>query len=62
MKRIFFLLFPLITNLFFNDFDLEIMSASDGSNATIFKFSDNITYSIFLVSKIGKTHSVIGGP
>ena len=42
MKGIFFLLFLLITNLFSNDFDLEIMSASDGSNATIFKFSDNI--------------------
>ena len=48
MKGIFFLLFLLITNLFSNDFDLEIMSASDGSNATIFKFSDNITYRHFL--------------
>ena len=48
MKSIIFLLSILITNLFSKNFDLEIMSASDGSNATIFKFSDNITYRHFL--------------
>ena len=31
-----------------NDFELEIMSASDGSNATIFKFSDNMFYLLVL--------------
>ena len=48
MKSIIFLLSLLISNLFSNDFDLEIMSARDGGNATIFKFSDNITYRHFL--------------
>ena len=48
MKSLIFLLSLLISDLFSNDFDLEIMSASDGSNATIFKFSDNITYRHFL--------------
>ena len=30
-----------------NDFDLEIMSAGDGSETKVFKFSDNITYRHF---------------
>ena len=48
MKSLIFLLFLLTANSFSNDFDLEIMSASDGSNSTIFKFSNNITYRYFL--------------
>ena len=34
-------------NLYSNDFELEIMSASDGSETTIFQFSDDITYRHF---------------
>lgn len=40
-----FLLFSI--NLSSNDFELEIMSAGDGSDTRIFKFSDNITYRHF---------------
>ncbi len=41
----FFILYSI--NLYSNDFELEIMSASDGSETTIFNFSDNITYRHF---------------
>ena len=37
----------LSSNLLSNDFDLEIMSAGDGTETTIFNFSDNITYRHF---------------
>ena len=47
MKIIIFLLFLIISSLSSNDFELEIMSASDGNNTTIFKFSNNITYRHF---------------
>ncbi len=47
MTSVIFLLSLLIINLFSNNFDLEIMSLVI-SNATIFKFSDNITYRHFL--------------
>ena len=47
MKIIFFLLILFNVNLYANDFELEIMSASDGNETTIFKFSDNIIYRHF---------------
>ena len=47
MKLVFILLMALSINLLSNDFDLEIMSAGDGTETTIFKFSDNITYRHF---------------
>ena len=42
--NIFFFLMLFSTNLFSYDFEIEIMSAGDGSEAKVFKFSDNITY------------------
>ena len=47
MNLVFILLMALSINLLSNDFDLEIMSAGDGTETTIFKFSDNITYRHF---------------
>ena len=47
MKIIIFLLFLIVSSLSSNDFELEIMSASDGNNTTIFKFSNIITYRHF---------------
>ena len=47
MKIIFFLFIFFSVNLYANDFELEIMSASDGTETTIFRFSDNITYRHF---------------
>lgn len=47
MKIITFLLFLIICSLSSNDFELEIMSASDGNNTTIFEFSNSITYRHF---------------
>ena len=47
MKFIFILLMVLGSNLLSNDFDLEIMSAGDGTETTIFNFSDDITYRHF---------------
>ena len=47
MIRIFFSLILFNINLCANDFELEIMSASDGTETTIFRFSDNITYRHF---------------
>ena len=47
MKLVFIILMALSINLLSNDFDLEIMSAGDGTETTIFKFSDNITYRHF---------------
>ena len=48
MRIIIFFLFFVSTYLFSSDFELEIMSASNGNDTTIFKFSDNITYRHFL--------------
>ena len=56
MKILIFLLLFLINNLFSSDFELEIMSATDGSNTTIFNFSDNTTYRHFHSFQIGKTY------
>ena len=47
MKILISLLLLLINNLFSSEFELEIMSATDGSNTTIFNFSDNTTYRHF---------------
>ena len=47
MKINFFFFILFNVNLYSNDFELEIMSASDGNETTIFKFSDNITYRHF---------------
>ena len=42
-----FLMFLFSINLFSTDFEIEIMSAGDGSETKIFEFSDNITYRHF---------------
>ena len=45
--NVLFLMFLFSINLFSTDFEIEIMSAGDGSETKIFKFSDNITYRHF---------------
>ena len=45
--NILFLIFLFSINLFSTDFEIEIMSAGDGSETKIFEFSDNITYRHF---------------
>ena len=48
MKIIYFIFLILFYfNLNAYDFELEILSSSDGNNTTIFNFSDNITYRHF---------------
>ena len=42
-----FFIFLFSINLFSTDFEIEIMSAGDGSETKIFEFSDNITYRHF---------------
>ena len=45
--NILFMIFLFSIHLFSTDFEIEIMSAGDGSETKIFKFSDNITYRHF---------------
>ena len=48
MKIIYFIFLTFFySNLYAYDFELEILSSSDGKNFTIFNFSDNITYRHF---------------
>ena len=42
-----FLMLLFSINLFSTDFEIEIMSAGDGSETKIFEFSDSITYRHF---------------